>query len=673
MNNVDEGSIAIVGMAGRFPGAENVRELWARCVAGETGIRSLTEDELAAVDPVVRTHPGFVPVTAPLAGIEDWDPEFFGFGQREAEITDPQHRLFLECAWTALEDAGYDPRAYPGIAGVFAGCGFPSYLQHNLARRADVIAEAGFLRIGLGNDRDTLTTFASYRLDLRGPSSAVQSACSTSLVAVHLACQSLLSYESDLMLAGGVAVHIPQQAGHVHEDGGLLSADGEMRSLDARATGRVVGSGAGVVALKRLGDAVRDGDHVYATVIGSAVNNDGGSRVGYAAPSVRGQAEAMIEAMASAGASPASVSFVEAHGTGTLLGDSAELEAVNLALSPRPAGAPPCHVGTVKPNVGHLDRAAGVTGLIKTAMMLEHRTIPPQRGFVTANPALDPAAHAFAVATRPTGWESSGGAARRALVNAFGLGGSNAVVVVEEAPAVASRASAAGPQLLVLSAHTRAALDEASRRLADHLSGRPDLDLSDVAFTLQSGRTAFGCRRALVATDLAEATRALRGGDAEPVRSMDAVRQGVEVPVVVSDALASDPEAAALLSAAEPVFRAHFGDGFRAALRALLGSLGADVEVVDGAADGRPALTGLVADGTAIQARSAVLDVIGQLWLSGAEIDWSAMHTASRRRVPLPTYPFQRRRCWIDPNPGGEPAGTQQDGGGAVPLTGGRT
>jgi acyl transferase domain-containing protein len=671
MTGVDAGSIAIVGMAGRFPGSEDVRQLWTRCVAGETSIRSLTADELAAVDPVVRTHPGFVPVTAPLDGIEDWDPEFFGFGQREAEITDPQHRLFLECAWTALEDAGYDPRAYPGVAGVFAGCGFPSYLQHNLARRADVVAEAGFLRIGLGNDRDTLTTFASYRLDLRGPSAAVQTACSTSLVAVHLACQSLLSYESDLMLAGGVAVHVPQRAGHVYEEGGLLSADGDMCSLDARATGRVVGSGAGVVVLKRLGDAMRDGDHVYATVIGSAVNNDGGSRVGYAAPSVRGQAEAMIEAMASAAAPPDTVSFVEAHGTGTLLGDSAELEAVSLALTPRPEAAGPCHIGTVKPNVGHLDRAAGVTGLIKTAMMLQHRTVPPQHGFVTANPALDLTGHVFAVATRATEWESPGGA-RRALVNAFGLGGSNAVVVVEEAPAVPPRESAEGPQLLVLSARTRAALDEASIRLADHLAGHPDLDLSDVAFTLQSGRTAFGCRRVLAVADPASAIRALRNADVEPVRSTDDVRQGVAVSVVVPDALAWDRQAAASLSAAEPAFRARSADGFRPALRALLSTLGADVEVVDGAPNRRPALTGQLAGADAMQARVAVLDLIGQLWLCGADIDWSRIHTGPRRRVPLPTYPFQRRRCWIDPSPDAEFAGTQRNGS-AVPLTGGRT
>jgi acyl transferase domain-containing protein len=672
MTEADTDRIAIIGMAGRFPGAADVAELWTRCVAGQTSIRRLTTDELAAVDPVVRTHPGFVPVTAPLADVEDWDPEFFGFGQRDAEITDPQHRLFLECAWTALEDAGYDPRAYPGVAGVFAGCGFPSYLQHNLARRPDVVAEVGLLRIGLGNDRDTLTTFASYRLNLRGPSAAVQTACSTSLVAVHLACQSLLSYESDLMLAGGVAVHVPQQAGHVHEDGGLLSRDGDMRSLDARATGRVVGNGAGVVALKRLGDALRDGDHVYATVVGSAVNNDGGSRVGYAAPSVRGQAEAMIEAMASGGVPPESISFVEAHGTGTLLGDSAELEAVSLALTPRPEAAGPCHIGSVKPNVGHLDRAAGITGLIKTAMMLRHRTIPSQRGFVEPNPALDVMGHAFAVSTRGTGWEPPGGV-RRALVNAFGLGGSNAVVVLEEAPALPPRETAGGPQLLVLSARDRAALDDSSRRLADHLAGHPDLDLADVAFTLQSGRTAFGCRRVLVAADLAGAVRSLRDPDAEGVRSRDAVRQGVEVAVVVPDALATDPEAGALLSAAEPAFRAHLADGFRPALKALLSSLGADVEVVAGDPDGRPALTGRLTGGDPGRVRSAVLDVIGQLWLTGAEIGWSELHPGKRRRLPLPTYPFQRRRCWVEPGPGVELAGIAGNGGGAVPLTGGRT
>ncbi len=672
MNDHDTGSIAIVGMAGRFPGADDIEQLWQRCLSGETAIRPLTAEELAVVSPAVRTHPGFVPVTAPLADVEAWDAEFFGFQQREAEITDPQHRLFLECAWAAMEDAGYDPRAYPGVAGVFAGCGFPTYLQHNLARRPDVVAEAGFLRLGLGNDRDTLTSFVSYRLDLRGPSTAVQAACSTSLVAVHMACQSLLSYESDLMLAGGVAVQVPQTAGHVHESGGLLSRDGAMRSLDAGATGRVVGNGAGVVALKRLAEALHDGDHVYATIRGSAVNNDGGSRAGYAAPSVRGQAEAMIEAMATAGAPPESISFVEAHGTGTLLGDAAELEAISLARPPSPGMSGPCYVGTVKPNVGHLDRAAGVTGLIKTAMMLERRTIPAQHAFAAPNPALPVSDGGFAVAVGAIDWESRNGA-RRALVNAFGLGGSNAVVVVEEAPDRPARAAHAAPQLLVLSARSSTALEEATRRLAAHLEAHPELDLADVALTLQSGRTPFAHRRALACLDLSDAVRALRNPSAAPVRSGGPSHATAATVTVVSRSVAADPATAAWLGATEPVFQANLAQGFLGALRALLKASGADVEVVEGDPAGQPTLSPPVVNGDARQARLAVLDLVGQLWLSGVGIDWSAMRSGAERRVPLPTYPFQRHRCWVDPAPEQDLPALHAAVGGAFPLTGGTT
>ena len=441
-----------------------------------------------------------------------------------------------------------------------------------------------------------------------------------------------------MALAGGVAVHVPQQAGYLlpgrrHRCRRTANAAPSTRAARAR----VMGSGVGVVVAEASGRRGR------ATATIHAVIRLGGQQrrrlqVGYTAPSVRGQAEAMIERW------PAQVRRRRASPTSRRTGPARcsvtpiELEAVNLALSPRPAGAPPCAVGTVKPNIGHLDRAAGVAGLIKTAMMLEHRTIPPQRGFVTANPALDPAAHAFAVANRPTGWESSGGAARRALVNAFGLGGSNAVVVVEEAPAVASRAS---PRALSCWCSPRTPVRPWTRRAGDLPTTSPAVRTS-TSRTLPSPCSPVA-RLSAAAGRWSPRTSPRRPGPCagrpEPVRSMDAVRQGVEVPVVVSDALASDPEAAALLSAAEPVFRAHFGDGFRAALRALLGSLGADVEVVDGAADGRPALTGLVADGTAIQARSAVLDVIGQLWLSGAEIDWSAMHTACAAARPVADVP----------------------------------
>ncbi len=721
-----DGSVAIIGVAGRFPDADDVEALWSNLQAGRQSIRPLTDDELAAVDPERQENPRYVAATAPLADVEQWDAEFFGFTRAEAELIDPQHRLFLECSWQALEDAGYDPRRCPGVVGVFGGSHFPMYLVNNLAGHRRLLEAVGYQRVGIANERDMLTTMVSYKLDLRGPSVAVQTACSTSMVAIHLACQSLLAQESDVMLAGAVALHIPQNEGYLYEEGGLFSRDGVFRSLDAKASGRVVGNGAAVVVLKRTEDAVRDRDHIYATIIGSAMNNDGNGRAGFAAPGLRGQAEVMIEALACAGVAPEEISYVEAHGTGTALGDSVELDALSRALgSKSTSGA--CAVGSIKANIGHLDRASGVTGVIKTALMLRDGRIPPQINFETPNPCLTVAPTRFRVHTEPTEWPR-GGAPRRALVNAFGMGGTNAAAVLQEAPPIGAHADRAtpGPQLLVLSARTPQALDAAGERLRKHLQSRPELDLADVAFTLQVGRTPFNHRRTIVCADRASALAMLATPAAEAVRTATVGSRSPEVSLFIAGGPVLPPVQTRLLYAAEPTFQAAFervtGEPrvdvgaasqepwYRPAFRFALGSLllswglqptkivgagaGAPVaaclngtlapealracdQALDrpGAHDGGPDAVGIMielrggaprsdgnwhgaaprnlqalASSAAGDPRVALLDLAGRLWLAAVDVDWTQLHGGrGRRRIPLPTYPFERRRFWIDP------------------------
>lgn len=601
-------SISVIGMAGRFPDAPDVETLWHNILAGRGAIRPLTEEELAAADPGLRTDPNHVAVTAAVTDVESWDASFFGFSPRVAEVTDPQHRLFLECCWQALENAGYDPAAYPGVAGIIAGSGFPTYLQANIMGHWDVIAEAGHMQLAIGNDRDSLSTMVAYKLNLRGPSFTVQTACSTSMLAVHLACNSLLTYESDLMLAGGVAIQTPQSAGYLYEEGGILAPDGVVRSLDAKGQGGVFGNGLGAVVLKRTADAVRDGDQIYAQILGSATNNDGVARAGYAAPGVRGQTEVIVEALSNAGVDADTVSYIEAHGTGTLLGDAVELDAVSRGFLPRDPAAGVCTIGSIKSNIGHTDRASGVIGLIKTALMLHHEKIPPQVNFESPNPNLDLSTGAFRVVTEPTPWPS-GRQPRRAVVNSFGMGGTNAVAILQEAPRLRHQAHEGhAPQLLVLSARTSSALEAATRNLHQHLASHPDLDLSDVAFTLQTGRTAFNHRRVLVCADITEAMAGLAEPGSPPVRTAHQTRRERPVVLVVpgDDLDPKEQDLGRALYESEPAFREAFarcagalgltgapvwtasyaGPAFRYALAELLRSVGVRAERFVGVGSG---------------------------------------------------------------------------------------
>jgi acyl transferase domain-containing protein len=503
------GGIAVVGMAGRFPGAPTLRELWRNLADGVESISFFKPEELAAqgIDPALVADRRYGPARGVLAGAERFDAAFFGLTPREAELMDPQHRVLLECAWEALEAAGY---AGPGAgrrAAVFAGAGLNTYLLHNILPNRELLQNAGELQAILLNNNDFLTTRISYKLDLRGPSVLVQTACSTGLVAVHMASQSLLGGECDLALAGAVSITFPQVAGYLHQEGGVMSPDGHCRAFDAAAGGAVEGAGAGIVVLKRLADAIADGDTIHAVLRGSAANNDGASRAGFTAPSVSGQSEVIRESLLMADVDAATVTYVEAHGSGTPLGDPIEIAALTQAFGPDLVGTGSrCAVGSVKTNVGHLNSAAGMAGLLKTILALEHRALPPSLHFASPNPQIDFGAGPFYVNTALTPWESAG--PRRAGVSSFGLGGTNVHAILEEAPVPEPSGAARPWQLLVLSAKSAAALDAMAADLAGYLDARPDLDgpgLADVAWTLQVGRRLFPHRRALVCRDAADA------------------------------------------------------------------------------------------------------------------------------------------------------------------------
>ena len=559
------GRVAVVGMAARFPGAADTAAFWQVLLAGRPADASA---------PPVWDHQLF-------------DADFFGVPEEQAELMDPQHRLFLECSWEAVEAAGYDPTALPDVTGLFAGCSFPAYLVRHLVHRPDLVERHGWHALAVANGCDALTARVAHRLNLRGPCSTVQAFSATSLVAVHLAARSLLTGEADLAVAGASSVRLPG----VDDRSGATSRSGRCRPLDSAADGTLSLSGVAAVVLKRLEDAVRDGDHIHAVIAGSALTNDGAGRVDFTAPGVTAKAEAVAEALGAAGLGPDDLDYLELHAMGTPLGDAVEIAALRTVLDGRRPGSGPCPVGAVAGNVGHLDAASGMAGLLKTVLMLEHRTIPPQPGYSTPSPALRAAPGLFEVALVARPWERPEGAADlplRAGVSSFGLGGANVHLVLEEPPrpraAPDPRQGPHGPHLLVLSARSPAALDAACTRLRDHLLTHPELQLTDVAHTLRTGRTAFAHRRAVLCGSRAEALRLLA---APAPQAPDLEAQGPE---------AQGPEAQDL---EPPVAR----------------------------------------------------------WLAGGTVDWRELFPGEARRVPLPTYPFERRRYWAETTVPSRPIG----------------
>jgi len=524
--------IAIIGMAGRFPGAKNINQFWQNLRDGVESISVFTDEELltSGIDPETLSDPNYVKAGAVLEDIELFDASFFGFNPREAEMTDPQHRLFLECAWEALESAGYNSETYADRIGTYAGVGWNSYLFNNLYSNSDLIQSLGGYQTLIGNDKDFLATRVSYKLNLKGPSMSVQTGCSTSLVATSLACQSLLTYQCDMALAGGVTVFMPHKAGYFYQQGGIFSPDGHCRAFDAKAQGTVIGNGVGIVVLKRLEDALADGDCIHAVIKSSAINNDGSLKVGYTAPSVEGQARAIAQALALAEVDPETITYIETHGTGTSLGDPIEIAALNQVFRSCTNQKGFCAIGSVKTNIGHLDAAAGVTGLIKTVLALKHKQIPPSLHFKEPNAQIDFANSPFYVNTTLSEWKTSG-TPRRAGVSSFGIGGTNAHVILEQAPAVGKQGSRGRRwQLLVLSAKTSTALETATANLANYLEQHPEVNLADVAYTLQVGRRAFSHRRVLVCHDLNDAVKALQTLD--PQRILTDFQEPGDRPVV---------------------------------------------------------------------------------------------------------------------------------------------
>jgi acyl transferase domain-containing protein/acyl carrier protein len=531
VDGVGQREVAIIGMAGRFPGANSIDDFWRNIANGVESLSYFRDDELkaAGVDPELLNHPNYVKARPIVEGSDMFDARFFGYSPRDAEMTDPQIRLFLECAWEAMESAGHHSENYDGQVGVFAGTSLSTYMLGFLTH-PDIARSVNIYQLGMGNEKDSLTTNVSYRLNLKGPSFAVQTHCSTSLVAVHLACQSIFTGECDMALAGGSSIRAPQKVGHLYDGEGMDSPDGRTRSFDVRAGGTSLGDGVGVVLLKRLADAIADGDFIYGVIKGSAVNNDGSLKVGFTAPSVEGQAEVVATALSRAGVDARTISYVEAHGAATRLGDPIEISALTKAFQASTDARGFCAVGSVKSNVGHLDKAAGVTGLIKAALALNHGLIPPSLNFEEPNPEIDFENSPFYVNTRLSKWESNGHP-RRAGVNGVGMGGTNAHVVLEEAPRREPSGESRPWQALVLSAKTDSALQRMTENLADHLRRHPDINLPDVAYTLQVGRRVFNHRRVVVCQSLDRAVSALERLDREEVWS--GIEKGRDRPVIM--------------------------------------------------------------------------------------------------------------------------------------------
>ncbi len=558
VNKQAEMDIAIIGMAGQFPGAKDTRQFWENLRDGIESISHFSYKELveAGNDPLLINVPNFVPAKGIIEGFDLFDADFFDITPRDAEIMDPQQRLLLECSWETLEQAGYDPSRYSERIGVFAGTSFSSYLFLNLYPNADILRTVGLAQCVLLNDRDFLTTRIAYKLNLRGPSLTIQTACSTSLVAIHTACRNLINKECEMALAGGVSLPATMKEGYVYREGDIMSPDGHCRAFDAKAQGTVGGSGVGMLLLKPLSAALRDGDHVHAVIKGSALNNDGALKVGYMAPSPEGQAAVIADALAYAHIHPETISYVETHGTGTPLGDPIEIEGLTHAY--RTQGAQRnhyCAIGSVKTNIGHLDTASGVAGVIKTVLALQHQQLPPSLHFSQPNPAIHFADSPFFVNTSLTPWHSDH-MPRRAGVSSFGIGGTNAHVILEEAPILAHTDASRPQQLLIWSARSDQALQAMTANLLQHLQHHDDATLADIAYTLQIGRKAFSHRRMLVCHNREEALHLL-AQENTPSQAPTHPQEGCQLAFLFPGQGSQYVHMARELYATEPVFRAQ--------------------------------------------------------------------------------------------------------------------
>lgn len=721
----EEREIAVIGMSCRFPGADSVAEFWTNLRDGRESIARFTVEEMVAAgfDREMVSHPDYVRASPVLRDPKGFDAGFFGYAAREAELLDPQQRLFLHVAWEALEDAGYDPLRTPERIGAYVGAAMNTYFVNNVlpnrqkldARdRIDVFTldSMGGFQAMVANDKDYISTRVSYKLDLRGPSINVQTACSTGLVVVHLAVQSLLAGECDMALAGTSSVLAPLANGHLWQDGMLVSRDGHCKAFDADASGTIFGSGVGAVLLKPLSRALADGDHVYAVIKGTAVNNDGGVKVGYMAPSGAGETAVVRDALAAADVPPETITLLEAHGTGTALGDPIEVASLAAALNSPATPRNACALGSVKTNVGHLQISSGIVGFMKAVLALHHRQIPPTLHFRQPNPGIDLAGSPFYINTETKPWATAG-FPRRAGVNSLGIGGSNAHVILEEAPQPAPLPEDGGDRpwhVLTLSARTEAALERLTAAYLRLLDEDPAVRPADVAFTANTGRKTFEHRRAVVFDSLktlrdrlpvapagraAPAVRPVLVVTPRPVAAglaadlvatapvfrqtladCDAALAGRAFPPL-ADALGglvpwpSDPAFAAVAAAATQVALGRLwlswgltpaaiaGDARLAAALAdtlPLAALLADPPPLGASGDGDlPAeasgpLVPVLPEGATGDLWPALLEALARLHVAGAAVDWAAFDAPhARRRVSLPTYPFEARPYWLEP------------------------
>jgi acyl transferase domain-containing protein len=508
VNNYDDsnniGSVAIIGMSGRFPGAKDMDEFWHNLSSGVESVKFFSRDELfkMGIDEHLLDNPRFVAADAILDGMDEFDASFFDYSAREAEIMDPQHRLFLESAWEVMESAGYNSELYDGRVAVYAGANLSGYMIRNLYSNPGLVENVGTFKIMLANGQDFLATKVSYKMNFLGPSVNVNTLCSSSLVAVHQACQNLLNYGCDIALAGGVSFQVSRNEAFFYQEGGIGSSDGHCRAFDSRANGTVSGSGLAIVVLKRLEDAIADGDHIHAVIRGTGINNDGSSKNSYTAPNVDGQAECIAEAIAMSGVNPETITYIDAHGTGTDLGDPIEISALTKAFRAHTKKKQFCAIGSVKTNIGHLVNAGGLASVVKTVLAMKHKVIPPSLNFEEPNAKIDFINSPFYVNTKLSKWEAEG-FPLRAGISSFGIGGTNTHVILEEAPAIEPSQPSSRPyQLIVLSAKTKNALDKMTSNLSEYIRKNDNLNLADIAFTMHMGRRNFNHKRIVVSNSL---------------------------------------------------------------------------------------------------------------------------------------------------------------------------
>lgn len=699
--------IAIIGMNGRFPGAKNTEEFWENLYEGVESVKFFQRDELLkmGIDAHLLDNPRFVAADAILDDMDQFDAGFFDYSAREAEIMDPQHRMFLESAWEVMEQAGYCADSYEGKIAVYGGANLSGYMIRNLYSNPGLVEKVGTFKIMIANGQDFLSTKVSYKMDFTGPSVNVNTLCSSSMVALHYACQELLNYGSDIALAGGVSFQVSRNEAFFYQEGGIGSADGHCRAFDANANGTVSGSGLAIIVLKRLEDAIRDGDQIYAVVKGTGINNDGSSKNSYTAPNVDGQAECIAQAIAMADVNPETISYIDAHGTGTNLGDPIEISALSKVYRSYTDKKQFCAIGSAKTNIGHLVNAGGMASLIKTVLAMNHETIPPSLNFAEPNPKIDFINSPFYVNTTRRPWERKEGEKRRAGVSSFGIGGTNVHAILEEAPEVSDSVESARPyQMICLSAKTDTALVKMTQNLLEYAKKNKEMNLADAAFTLQIGRRKFNYKKVIIAGTTQELIERLEQ------QTQHFVLSGEEKPNDISAVfmLPSEgdfSEAGNLFCRIEPVFKEAFSAcgeiknpsqrifAFSYAMGVLWQSFGIKQSAfiaegiakyaavcLSGAMTTEQAmekleneksndldsldtkeLSFLTEDGAyedknmfvlkVMPAYDEMLTELAKYWMNWGKIDWYGFYEScneKRHRILLPTYPFERQSYWIE-------------------------